>query len=156
MFFPKLLANRLFLLLISFIVVAIIGALMFHEVQLLLSSLQVAELMALKEDEESTAILLVGFGVLLEGRHILQNWVAGEEVESSETTHKCEYYGFILLSLGLFTEIFDQITNLVGKDEFLYWTEIFINYPINIYAMYLLTKVMVYLADAESDIALTN
>ena len=70
------------------------GALMFHEVQLLLSSLQVAELMELKEDEESIAILLVGFGVLLEGRHILQNWVAGEEVESSETTHKCEYYGF--------------------------------------------------------------
>ena len=50
MFFPKLLANRLFLLLISFIVVTIIGALMFHEVQLLLSSFQVAELMELKED----------------------------------------------------------------------------------------------------------
>jgi hypothetical protein len=151
MFIPKLFAHRQFLLLISLVVSTIIAMLMFHELQLMLSEHTLEHLHEIKEDEEGIAILLVGFGVLLEGRHILQNWVAGQEVESSETTHQCEYYGFILLSLGLFIEIFDQITNLINNPLFLFWTEVIVNYPINIYALFLLIKIMFALVDPELD-----
>lgn len=156
MLIPKILANRIFLLLITLVVATIIGILMFHELKLMLSELTPQMLAELKEDEEGIAILLVGFGVLLEGRHILRNWVAGTEVDTSETTHQCEYYGFILLSLGLFIEIFDQITNLIHSPQFVLWTEILINYPINIYAMYLLIKVALVLADEQADITVAH
>lgn len=73
MFIPKLVAHRQFLLLIRKVVSTIIVMLMFHELQLMLSEHTLEHLHEIKEDEEGIAILLVGFGVLLEGRHILQN-----------------------------------------------------------------------------------
>lgn len=69
MLFTKLLANRLFLLFISLIVTGIIGTLMVHKLELMFSELSHETLAQLKEDEEGIAILLVGFGVLLEGRN---------------------------------------------------------------------------------------
>ncbi|TMO55316.1 hypothetical protein [Pseudoalteromonas phenolica] len=156
MLFTKLLANRLFLLFISLVVTGIIGTLMVHELELMFSELSHETLAQLKEDEEGIAILLVGFGVLLEGRHILQNWIAGHEVEATETTHLCEYYGFILLALGLFIEIFDQITNLIHSPLVVFWTEVLVNYPINLYAMFLLFKIIVALANPQADAKLAH
>lgn len=152
MFFAKLLANRLFLLFLTLVVTSLVSILMVHELHLFFAGHSEHTLMELKEDEEGIAILLIGFGVLLEGRHILQNWIAGEEVEATATTHKCEYYGFILLSLGLFIEIFDQICNLIANNTVTLWMEILINYPINIYAMFLLVKVFLILADTSKDL----
>lgn len=152
MFIAKLLAHRLFLLTITLFVIAIIGVLMVSELQLFLAHHYHESLETLREQEEGIAILLVGFGVLLEGRHILQNWVAQKEVETSETTHHCEYYGFVLLALGLIIEMVEQLTKLVHIPDFTFWSEILINYPINLYALFLLSKVAFILADAKSDL----
>ena len=150
MFIAKLLAHRLFLLTITLFVAAIISVLMVSELQLFFANHYHDSLEALRE-EEGIAILLVGFGVLLEGRHILQNWVAQREVEPSKTTHHCEYYGFVLLALGLIIEMVEQLTKLIHNPDFTFWSEVLINYPINIYALILLGKVALILADNRSD-----
>ena len=151
MLFTKLLAHRLFLLFITFIVTGIIGFLMVDELHILLNHTDRAALMELKEDEEGIAILIIGFGVLLEGRHILQNWIAGEEIEASHTTHLCEYYGFMLLAVGLIIEMVYQLVSLVDNHTLSYWVEVLVNYPLNVYTMYLMIKVMFVLFDPKSD-----
>lgn len=149
MLVTKLLASRIFLLLITFIVTGIIVFLMLDELHLLINHSDSETLLKLKEDEEGIAILLIGYGVLLEGRHILENWIAGEEVEASHLTHQCEYYGFMLLALGLIIEMIYQLTTIINIDSVSYWTEILINYPINIYALIILIKLLFILVTSK-------
>ena len=151
MLVTKLLASRLFLLIVTFVVTGIVAFLMVDELLLLTSHTDPETLLKLKEDEEGIAILLVGYGVLLEGRHILQNWIAGKEVGESHITHHCEYYGFMLLALGLIIEMFYQLTAIININTVTYWTEILINYPINLYALYLLIRVLLVLLNPRGD-----
>jgi len=151
MLLTKLLVHRLFLLFLTFIVTGIVGYLMIDELQLLLNHTDRAALLELKEDEEGIAILIIGFGVLLEGRHILQNWIAGEEVPESHTTHLCEYYGFMLLAIGLIVEMVYQLVEIIDINSITYWAEILVNYPLNIYAIVIMVKVMIALFDPKGD-----
>lgn len=151
MHLPKLLAHRLFLLFLAVVVVVLVATLMVMELQHFFSAHYLDAVVKIQQEEEGITILLIGFGVLLEGRHILQNWIAGHEVETTQTTHLCEYYGFILLALGLFIEMFEQISHLLHSPEITFWIEVLVNYPINAYSLYILRKVAVILSDVQSD-----
>lgn len=152
MFVANVLSHRLFLLVTTLFVTVLTAALMWQEVALFLAHADLHTLHQLKESEESIAILFVGFGMLLEGRHILQEWAAKpNEVAMTKTTEGCEYYGFVLLAFGLFIEMVDQALSFVDSAQIAIWLEILINYPMNIYGLYLLVRVMLMLANSELD-----
>lgn len=153
MFVARLLSHRLFLLPLTFVVTVLIAILMYQELVLVLSEHSWALLEQLKEEEESIAILLIGYGVLLEGRQTLLGWANQDESLPSEMTHRCEYYGFVLLALGLFIEIVDQCIAFVPSYEVAIWIELLVNYPMNLYAFYLLFQTLVTLSKVELDTA---
>ena len=71
---------------VALVVVVLVATLMVMELQHFFSAHYLDAVVKIQQEEEGITILLIGFGVLLEGRHILQNWIAGHEVETTQTT----------------------------------------------------------------------
>ncbi|KZN44984.1 hypothetical protein [Pseudoalteromonas luteoviolacea] len=68
-------------------------------------------------DNESTiTILLIGFGAVMDGRKILSKraWDSKQDtrlVEHKQLNETSEYYGFMLIVIGISIEIVDQLAN---------------------------------------------
>jgi len=106
----RLLANRYVLALVVLCSLVVVVGLFVRELWILMGT-NGLHAVAIEDEQETIGVLLVGLGVLLEGRELWTRKFAGLEV--SETTHgnlnfACEFYGFHLLVLGLLIEVLDQ------------------------------------------------
>lgn len=153
----RLLSHRYFLLSATLLVITIVVILLLQELQLLLFH-SWEDLHQVKSDEESIAILLIGFGVLLEGRQTLLNWAEKSNAPSDKgapsdgiVTHHCEYFGFLILTVGLFIEIVEQCVILFDEPQVHLITELCINYPLNLCGLYLMLRALLVLVNPNSD-----
>ncbi|MGF1578715.1 MAG: hypothetical protein ACFCD0_05065 [Gemmataceae bacterium] len=100
---------------------------------------------AVAEAQQGTiGILLILFGVFLEGREILARKGfhcdrTDEDTDQEETNHACEYYGFMLLMIGLGIELVEQVCLLAepfpGSVVFL---QCAVNLPLNVWGIALM------------------
>ena len=112
--FHAIILNRAFLLFPLFVITFVAVSVTFEEINFLSKHFDDEAVKFIQKNEETLAILLIGFGVVMEGREnfskkvlkLLDNETFSEQHELNEI---CEYYGFILLVVGLFIEIIDQI-----------------------------------------------
>ncbi|KMT64617.1 hypothetical protein [Catenovulum maritimum] len=91
--------------------------------------------------EEGIAILLICFGVVLEGREILlKRFASKKQLDiQHDTNEACEYYGLMLLIIGLVIEVFAVFAHLIDLHPiFNFYSQVCITMPLNLYSVYLL------------------
>jgi hypothetical protein len=133
----KLWINRKFLLLLTVIVIAVSLTMMLAQWRTLLSAAGLARVQAIIDNEETIALMLVGLGALLEGREVMSRWVGGPH--DATLSEACEYYGFMILTVGLLIEISDQLAAVCESiPQLVLGLQFLVNLPLNIYAIGLL------------------
>ncbi|MGF1578716.1 MAG: hypothetical protein ACFCD0_05070 [Gemmataceae bacterium] len=141
-FLERVLVSRTFLIVVSIIVLGSVFALTLNQLAIVFSKFQFDR--AAVEDEETIGIFFIAFGVFLEGRELLALRVLHtdgehESPEQEETNHICEYYGFVLLVIGLAIELVDQICRMIeGLTSTVLVLEVGINVPLNLWGVWLL------------------
>ncbi|MFN0204654.1 MAG: hypothetical protein ACKVTZ_24275 [Bacteroidia bacterium] len=114
----KFLANRWFMLFLTFVTLLLLFFLVFERVETVLLTHNLNAYESLLEDGETIAILLVGLGVVLESREtLLRKSRQGEEDKSEEKAqweHDLEYYGVLILVLGLLIEMGAQVIRFIN------------------------------------------
>jgi hypothetical protein len=141
----KYLSHPLVLAIITWLIVILISNIMVQEVIAMLQHFDGEEISHdIFKQEKTVSVMLVGLGVLLEGRQLLLSWIFNEEELQvhNEKNLACEYYGFLIMSVGLLIEIIDQFLEYaITSSELLLVMEFCVNYPLNLYALYLLVSI---------------
>lgn len=120
----KFLANRWFMLFLTIINLLLIFFLFYERVEIMLKTFRMTAYESLLDDGETIAILLVGLGVVLESRETLLRksrqgsfMQQGDEFideEKAEWEHELEYYGVLILILGLLIEMLAQFIRFMN------------------------------------------
>lgn len=143
------LSHPIVLAVITWVIVILIGNIMFQEISAMISHAEGLEnAHEIFKQEQTVSIMLVGLGVLLEGRQLLLSWILNEDelAVHKDKNLACEYYGFLIMSVGLLIEIIDQVLAFsITNTELLLFLVFSINYPLNLYALYLLISIGVKL-----------
>lgn len=110
MMIARFLANRWFMLFLTSATLLLLSFLIYERVTALLATFRLDNYPNMLDDGETIAILLVGLGVVLESRSTLlhkskQGTHATNSAELSERDHDFEYYGVLILILGLLIEM---------------------------------------------------
>jgi hypothetical protein len=148
----RLLANRYFLATLVFASALVILGLTVREILILLGK-DGLHAVAIMDEEETVGVLLVGLGVLLEGRELWTRKFAGKrEGESKFGTlnFDCEFFGFHLLVLGLFIEVVDKLMTFVANQH---WVIMILEYgvylPLNLLGIWLLMRTFFQILTAK-------
>lgn len=141
----KYLSNSYVLALLTWVIVLLMGNIMVKEIFAIIHHIEGdQEVYKLFKQEQTISVMLVALGVLLEGRQLLLGWLYSEEEIQNEQDKNlaCEYYGFIIMSIGLIIEIIDQFLAFTIQDsEWLLIAVFSINYPLNLYALAMLITI---------------
>lgn len=141
----KYLSNSLVLALITWVIVLLMGNIMVQEFIAIIHHVKGdEEVYKIVKQEQTISVMLVALGVLLEGRQLLLGWFCTEQEIQKEQDKNlaCEYYGFIIMSIGLLIEIIDQFLTFTIKDsDWLLIVVFSINYPLNFYALIMLMTI---------------
>jgi len=141
----KYLSNSYVLALLTWVIVLLMGNIMVKEIFAIIHHIEGdQEVYKLFKQEQTISVMLVALGVLLEGRQLLLGWLYTEEEIQNEQDKNlaCEYYGFIIMSIGLIIEIIDQFLAFTIQDsEWLLIAVFSINYPLNLYALAMLITI---------------
>jgi len=141
----KYLSNSYVLALLTWVIVLLMGNIMVKEIFAIIHHIEGdQEVYKLFKQEQTISVMLVALGVLLEGRQLLLGWLYTEDEIQNEQDKNlaCEYYGFIIMSIGLIIEIIDQFLAFTIQDsEWLLIAVFSINYPLNLYALAMLITI---------------
>jgi len=141
----KYLSNSYVLALLTWVIVLLMGNIMVKEIFAIIHHIEGdQEVYKLFKQEQTISVMLVALGVLLEGRQLLLGWLYTEDEIQNEQDKNlaCEYYGFIIMSIGLIIEIIDQFLSFTIQDsEWLLIAVFSINYPLNLYALAMLITI---------------
>lgn len=141
----KYLSNSYVLALLTWVIVLLMGNIMVKEIFAIIHHIEGdQEVYKLFKQEQTISVMLVALGVLLEGRQLLLGWLYTEDEIQNEQDKNlaCEYYGFIIMSIGLIIEIIDQFLEFTIQDsEWLLIAVFCINYPLNLYALAMLITI---------------
>ncbi len=134
----KLWIDRRFLLSLSAVVFIVSGALMTGQLRELLAGKGDLASVILDQDE-TIALMFVALGCLMEGRAPISEWLGRKSPEDEALNDTCEYYGFMILMVGLLVELLDQVLGILKlSGTALLGFEFAVNYPLNLYALGLL------------------
>ena len=138
----RLFVSRFVLNAMSILVLALVVAITLDEIAYVLFNLQFDSRTEAKQ--ETIGILLILFGVFLEGREVLARKVFRvEEFDhlpyQNVMNHVCEYYGFLLLVIGLGIELINQACVWIDAlHRLVLIVQASIGLPLNIWAIILL------------------
>jgi uncharacterized membrane protein YidH (DUF202 family) len=135
--FHKVILSKWFLLFPLVVILFVLTSITIEEIIFLSGHFDAEGAKFIEKNEETLAILLIGFGVVMEGREIFSRKVKHmikkkDFEEHHELNDISEYYGFILLVIGLFIEIVDQIARYAHNYEnFVLFLEAGVNMALN-------------------------
>lgn len=115
----KFLASRGFMLFLTCATLLLLLFLLYERIGEVLATFRFGDTPQFLDDGETIAILLVGLGVVLESRTTLlrksrQGTHAGPEKPESERDLDFDYYGIVILIIGLLIEIGAQFIHFVN------------------------------------------
>lgn len=116
----RFLASRWFMLFLTSATLLLLLFLIYERVEALLATFRFVDYHSMLDDGETIAILLVGLGVVLESRSTLlrksrQGIHPTQTMPDSERDHDFEYYGVIILIIGLLIEIGAQFIRFINN-----------------------------------------
>ncbi|MCF2907380.1 hypothetical protein L1285_03500 [Pseudoalteromonas sp. DL2-H2.2] len=107
--------NRGFLLFPLVLISLLVGSITADDLRFLLGHMDTHGYQRVIDNESTITILLIGFGAIMDGRKIFSKRLLESKNDPTLEQHSAlnatsEYYGFMLIVIGIAIEIVDQIT----------------------------------------------
>lgn len=104
--------------------------------------------------EETVSLLIIALGAILQGRSSMVSWLvnsgAADEAREERLSEICDYHGFFILQVGMFVEIVDQVGDYYeAYPKLILAAEFLVNYPLNLWALFMLGAVSWKLARVQ-------